>query len=401
MRGGGSQNPRDKRLSSRGADRSSEEAALHRIKGTPGAGRINTHALRDAPTGPRGLRGGRGMGVIDAMAGMPGMNDMAMNSMGGMLQMPMSPMAAGGMSPMLNTQQQMALFQMYEQQAHMMQQLFSGPQSFADQQQQSSSFGNRTNRGGSGRGNGRANGRGHGSTNGPRSLFERAKPGPARPQLSTMAASAKEGQDAAMIDVSPSSDKDATTPMDVENARPDPSRTLCRFNLSCTKPDCLFAHQSPAAPADAAVDLNDVCSYGAACTNNRCSAKHPSPAQRNQHKATTDCMFFPNCRDPLHCPYRHPNMPPCRNGADCTTPNCKFAHSKVMCKFNPCTNRFCAFKHADGQKKAYVWKAPDQNGHAEPKGHVSERRFVDESAGEEVVLPGRASNEAEGEPIAA
>ena len=35
-----------------------------------------------------------------------------------------------------------------------------------------------------------------------------------------------------------------------------------------------------------------------------------------------------NCTN-VNCIFKHPTMPPCRNGGDCKTPNCKFSHSKV------------------------------------------------------------------------
>jgi hypothetical protein len=78
-------------------------------------------------------------------------------------------------------------------------------------------------------------------------------------------------------------------------------------------------------------------------------------------------------------------MPLCRNGGDCTTPNCKFSHSKTECKFNPCLKPNCIFKHVDGQKRGKfedkVWTADSA------KEHVSERKFVDENAPEELVVP--------------
>jgi hypothetical protein len=57
-----------------------------------------------------------------------------------------------------------------------------------------------------------------------------------------------------------------------------------------------------------------------------------------------------------------------------------------MCKFNPCLNAACPFKHADGQKRGKfedkVWVA---NG---AKEHVSERKFVDDEEKEELIIPG-------------
>ncbi|KAK6610193.1 nuclear polyadenylated RNA-binding protein nab2 [Botrytis cinerea] len=172
----------------------------------------------------------------------------------------------------------------------------------------------------------------------------------------------------------------------VDSLSPD---TTCRFNLSCTNKDCKFAHQSPAAPPGTAIDVADVCTFGAACKNRKCVGRHPSPAQKIAHQTTQDCIYFPNCKN-TNCPFRHPTMPLCRNGADCTTPDCKFTHVKTMCKFNPCLNPTCAFKHEEGQKRGKfddkVWVADGS------KEHVSERKFVDEDGNEELILPGGAAS---------
>ena len=190
---------------------------------------------------------------------------------------------------------------------------------------------------------------------------------------------------------------DASSAMDVEGGRPDASSTMCKFNKRCSKPDCPFVHQSPAAPDGTSVDMNDTCTYGAACKNKKCAGKHPSPAQRHQYQAEQECAFYPHCRDMANCPYKHPSMPPCRNGADCTTPNCQFGHNTTMCKFNPCTNYHCVFKHEPGQKRTTLnktWTAP-KNGEEDKKEHVSERKFIDEEEPEELIIPGKSSDDVE------
>jgi len=161
-----------------------------------------------------------------------------------------------------------------------------------------------------------------------------------------------------------------------------PEETVCKYNLKCTNRECKFAHQSPAAPPGVTVDISDVCSFGAACKNRKCVGRHPSPATRLAHQSEQDCKFFPNCQNP-RCPFKHPSMPLCRNGADCTTPNCKFTHVKTKCKFNPCLNRSCAFAHDEGQQGGFkdkVWTAEGDE-------HVSERKFVDEQVDTELVKP--------------
>ncbi|EAW06531.1 mRNA-binding protein NAB2 [Aspergillus clavatus NRRL 1] len=181
---------------------------------------------------------------------------------------------------------------------------------------------------------------------------------------------------------------DADTDMDTKpDGAQDENNTdsVCRFNLRCSRKDCPFAHQSPAAPEGTPVDVADPCPYGAACKNRKCTGRHPSPAVRSAHQAEELCKFFPNCANP-HCHFKHPSMPLCRNGADCSTEGCKFTHLQTACKFNPCLNPSCPYKHAEGQKGAFpdkVWSA-DSN-----KPRVSERKFVsDENATEELIKPG-------------
>lgn len=188
-----------------------------------------------------------------------------------------------------------------------------------------------------------------------------------------------------------------------QNQRPDPSNTVCRFNAYCTKPDCPFAHQSPAAPGETSIDMNDTCSFGAACTNRKCVGKHPSPAVRAEHAASAQCRYWPNCTN-RWCTFAHPTTQLCRNGADCKTPDCKFTHPTIECKYNPCLNPQCAYKHAEGQKRGKfqdkVWVNPENGDGQQKEEHVSERKFVDETAKEELVLPGHPSEESKTEDMA-
>ncbi|KZF22391.1 nuclear polyadenylated RNA-binding protein Nab2 [Xylona heveae TC161] len=331
---------------------------LHRVRAQQGTGRINSHG-RDAPKGPRNQRmGGRGAGPM-LNTGMP----------------PGGPAnALMGMSP----QQQMQLFAMYEEQARMMSQILS-PQ----QQQQMfmgpAMGGPMVNPSGPGAFGGQHQQQG-------KSLFERVDNNPRRnggfnkrqPNNSRPDQGQQESRD-----TNPASSMDVESPQ----AAPDPATTVCKFNLSCTKEDCSFAHQSTAAPPGVTIDVNDTCSFGVACKNKKCVARHPSPAQKTTHQAAQDCRFYPNCTNPV-CPFRHPSMPLCRNGADCTTPDCKFTHLQTMCRFNPCLNPVCPYKHEDGQKRGKfedkVWTAPG----AKENEHVSERKFVDDNTEEELIVPG-------------
>ena len=164
--------------------------------------------------------------------------------------------------------------------------------------------------------------------------------------------------------------------------------TICKFNLKCTKADCQFAHQSPAAPPGTSIDVNDTCAFGAACQNRKCTGRHPSPAQKRTHQAEQDCKFWPNCTNP-HCPFKHPTMPLCRNGGDCKVEGCKFTHLQTMCKYNPCLNKVCPYKHEEGQKRGkfgdMVWTA-DQD-RPKSQNHVSERKFVTDDGDEELIVP--------------
>lgn len=170
--------------------------------------------------------------------------------------------------------------------------------------------------------------------------------------------------------------------MEMEQDQTNPN-SICRFNARCSRPDCPLAHQSPAAPEGISVDPSDTCSFGAACKNKKCTGRHPSPAVRSAHQAEAMCRFFPNCTNP-HCHFKHPSMPVCRNGSDCTTEGCKFTHIETACKFNPCLNPACQYKHAEGQRGSHADKVWTPHSGS----HVSERKFVSEADGpEELIKP--------------
>jgi hypothetical protein len=352
------------------------DAALHRVRGAAGGiGRVNAHA-REPPKGPRGANITRGIDAIANGRGMANANlSMGQGNLGAMNGMPMGGMPGMAMPPMggqsgmpgigLNPQQQMALMQMYEQQAQMMQQIFSGgaPTAFVNP-----NF-NQNNRNGPKKPLHQRIDRNQGG----RSMNPSAKP-----------FVKKEGDDETMTD-GPSAENGNGMDAELPHGRMDPSSTMCKFNLRCTNPDCAFVHQSPAASFGAPVDMNDTCDFGAACKNKKCAGKHPSPAQRQKFQSEQECVFWPNCRDPSSCPYKHPAAKPCKNGADCAVEGCTFGHSTIMCKYSPCTNIRCLYKHAPGQKKntTNVWIAPKEGE------HVSQRKFVDEEKQEELILPGK------------
>lgn len=286
----------------------------------------------------------------------------------------------GSMDP--NTQMQ--FMQMMEMQAQMMAQFMGGN----GQPAQPGSFNQKPGRGGRAIAD-RINKRGGGKFQG--------KPRP-------------DGEDG---DTEMSMDKPLT-----DTDRKAPAETLCKFNHKCANPDCPFAHQSPAnTRPGASLDMSDTCAFGAACKNPKCLAVHPSPAQKYAFQASAksevDCKFFPNCTMP-QCPFRHPQgQRPCRNGADCKVEGCPFAHSSIVCRYNPCTRPDCPYKHAEGQKRGRfedkVWTANGDGGShlagGEPmvEGQTGKSdRFAElkanEGQAEELILPGHpAGGAAEGQ----
>lgn len=320
---------------SKAMDRSADNA-LHRVRGN-GNERINAHG-RNPPSGPRNAQGrhqrnSRAPGLQAGLAAGP---------------------QAGGWFPNGSQPSQMELMAMLEQQNQMMfqlsQQLMNG--------------------GMAGPGNQRRG----------KSLFERVQDPNKKRGYHDQHTGAKTesagggGGGGGGEDVDMGGQK---------HEPPNPDETVCRFNLHCTNQECKFAHQSPAAPPGTSVDVGDACSFGVACKNRKCVGRHPSPATKFAHQSEQECKFFPNCQNP-RCPFKHPSMPLCRNGAGCSTDECKFTHVTTKCKFNPCLNPKCAFAHDAGQQGGFrdkVWTA------GAAKEHVSERKFVEENGEEELVQP--------------
>ncbi|KAK1149155.1 hypothetical protein N8T08_006375 [Aspergillus melleus] len=314
------------------------DGPLHRIRGQSGAGtgRINAHG-RDHPKG-RFQNGGGRMGGGRQMGGM-GMNPNQMAAAGNMMNMPAN--------------DQMHLMSLLEEQARMMAQFMPG---FVSPAINPAFQPNAPQQG--------------------RSLFDRVERQHGRRPHGSFNNRREKHADG---DMDMKSDQAQDGELDENN-----TNSVCRFNLRCTRKDCPFAHQSPAAPEGTPVDISDICSYGAACKNRKCTGRHPSPAVKSAHQAEELCRFFPHCTNP-HCHFKHPDMPLCRNGADCSVSGCKFTHVQTPCKFNPCLNPSCPYRHEEGQRGAFsdkVWTA------GEDKSHVSERKFVaDEGVAEELIKP--------------
>jgi len=267
--------------------------------------------------------------------------------------------AANSPLAMMTPQQQLQLFQMAEEQAKMMAQILQGP-SAMPMNAMAGSFNPQAGK----------------------SMFERVDTRLQHPNGNYNKRSPHNSyMPSTNSNISNAIPIDPTSSMEVEPS--DPSTTICRYNLACTRPDCIFVHQSPAAPPGTTIDMEVTCTFGAACKNKKCVGKHPSPGQRSAHNATQECRFYPNCTNPV-CPFIHPGAPPCRNGADCSVPGCAFVHSKVVCRYNPCLNPQCPFKHAEGQKRG---KFGDKVWSADKAEHVSERKFVVEEGPEDLIRP--------------
>lgn len=257
------QKGRDKRMlghMNNAMDRT-RDSSLHRIKGAANTGRVNTHNNRTEP--PRGPKGqlGRMMNMRNGPPGVPqGMN--------------LNPQVAQNMLG-TSPQQQMQLLQLLEEQSRAMAQMLSqgGHQPAINP----AFFGGGNGKGPAGK-----------------SLFERVE-GQGRGRQNGNQRGGRGGGGAGRPAADPAIDTDAA--MDGTDDKQDPSATPCKFQLGCTSATCHFAHQSPAAPAGAAIDVTDKCSFGAACMNKKCTGTHPSPAQRRQHlSSAVDCKFFPNCK---------------------------------------------------------------------------------------------------------
>ena len=372
--------PQNRRLMgqiSKAMDRTGD-SVLHRVR-QQGTERVGMHGKMapkgPAPKGPR-MAASRPMGQ-PAMPNGP-------RGPGGMLPRGPLGMPQRGPNPLtqMTPQQQMALFQMYEQQARIMSEILSPGQQMMMPGMPAPAINP----------NFRPNAPSQTPQQPGRSLFDRVENNPRR--HNNFQNRAPNGPSYQKPTHQPPQDTEMTngdlnSSMEVEDSRSQPSElsadTVCKFNLKCTKPECTFAHQSPAAPPGTTIDVHDHCPFGAACKNRKCTARHPSPSTKAGFQAGEDCKFFPNCTNPS-CPFRHPSLPICRNGADCKKPGCKFTHVQVKCKFNPCLNPHCVYKHEEGQRGKFgdkVWRA----GSSEDGGHLSERKFTTaEEKDEELII---------------
>ena len=365
---------------------------FHRIKATPGTGRIS----KEPPKGPT-PKGPKAYGNRNMQRQLQNqIHNPMQQQMQNQMNLGTSPDMSGagpfmGMPP----DQQMQMLQAYEQQARMMSEMFPQAQDPVMQNMMIMMGMNGMNNGMNGVDG--MNGMAQMPQQGPHSKKSLADRIQQTPQKSKKFGERKfngnSEQDTLCDDV------DFTSSMEVEpdsqRTGPDPRKTKCRYNIFCSRPDCLYVHSSPAANPETPLDMSSDCSFGAACKNKKCVSKHPSPStiQAAPHRQQqAECKFYPNCTNP-NCPFVHPGLPPCRNGADCTVPNCKFTHSTTACKFNPCLNPHCMYKHGEGQKRGKfedkVWVANEggEQGSDGNQQHLSERKFVEDDGDEELILP--------------
>jgi hypothetical protein len=362
---------------------------LHRIRGAGGAGRINSHSRGggEPPRGPRQQQIQRGLAAANGrpMQGMPGMPQMP--QMGGVppngahFQQQHQAQQQPGMIT-LQPQQFQHMLAMMEEQANMMAQL-------------------------TGQGLGAFQGQGQGQ-------FQQGQHANGRPLSDRVERRRGHGQDRrqqnhhnsqqsqSQHDVSMGEDgeaKNGESGEGEEKGQKDPATVMCKFNQNCGRADCPFAHQGPYSTPHIAVDTSVVCSFGVRCINKNCAARHPSPAKKIEDMKQADCKFGANCQNEF-CLFKHPDKQACRNGADCTVPECPFWHNPQMCKYTDgCTFAQCPYKHVEGQKKVRgkvknkVWAPNGANG-AQPE-HVSDRKFVEDENVEEQIIPGQTEAESD------
>jgi hypothetical protein len=348
----------------RALDRSGD-SSLHRIQGATGSGRINSHSGRG------NLRGNKGQQI---QRNFDGANRRSMKNNAMVNQGAFGfPMQGQGQGQGQGQMEQAQLLQMLEHQARIMTQIASSHglmnPAFVQQNQPFGQSGPQ-----------QSNGRSLAERMGGRGPNRKQQRKPHNGDNDQAAEDASMGEDGDLSGQAGENKEDSN----------DISKVICKFNLYCTKPDCPYAHQSPAAPPGVTIDLGSDCTFGAACKNHKCVSRHPSPAKKFEHQQQQNCKFGPFCQNPK-CQFKHSNAKPCRNGSDCDTPGCAFFHSPIECKFNPCTNAHCIYKHKDGQRTSggagNVWTQ-------EGASHISDRKFVeDENGQEELVIPDSVNQE--------
>ncbi|EFX03059.1 nuclear polyadenylated RNA-binding protein [Grosmannia clavigera kw1407] len=366
MRNGpGFRGGRDKRMLgqiNRNLDRSND-SVLHRVRGTD---RISTHT-RGGGAGPRGSGGGFGMGR--QQRNMNGRNASGFNQ-----QAMAAVMSAGGPQPGMSWMGPpgppgqppmqpgpMDVYAMLEQQSRMMQQM----QEQMQQQQQLMQHGRRGGFNQQSRGRPLADRIQHPNQNyrnnmrngGQNNHGQQAENGGEAPKSN---GKSQEGGDASGS--ATGEDVDMGSEAGTHREPLNPTDTVCKYNLHCTNKDCKFAHQSPAAPPGTTVDVLDVCTYGAACKKKKVRGAAPVASRPDGAPERAGLqIFFPTAR----------------------THTANFGTRRCRCAAN---GGDCA--HEEGQRGVFpdkVWTADGAG--RDQQTHISERKFVDETAAEETILP--------------
>ncbi|KAJ3329426.1 hypothetical protein HDU76_007921, partial [Blyttiomyces sp. JEL0837] len=140
------------------------------------------------------------------------------------------------------------------------------------------------------------------------------------------------------------------------------------------------------------------CRFGASCSRPDCKFSHPSPAAilaaakaaaaGGSSSNKPKCRFWPHCANPV-CPFFHPSSGPASaagGGAGGITDL-----SQIPCKFEPfCTRPNCPYQHA-GKSQATstsMNKSVVFNGPGKNV-HVSERQFAVADGDTESLIPGK------------
>lgn len=138
------------------------------------------------------------------------------------------------------------------------------------------------------------------------------------------------------------------------------STQICRFGMSCTRPDCKFQHSTHA-------------SYPV--YNPMMGVRPHAPQRMTLINTAPKCSFWPNCLN-KHCPFLHPTTETETNGAAATTTTAVTTGTnsmlitigagaslaKILCKFDLyCTRPGCLYMHTPKTKKAErVFAVADQ-----------------------------------------
>ncbi|KAK7565517.1 hypothetical protein IWX92DRAFT_126718 [Phyllosticta citricarpa] len=265
----GNQTGREKRMMGHlnKAMERSNDAALHRVRGGGGTGRINSHAGREAPKGPR-HQANRNMAIMSGMGGMPGMNGMGMS-------------VAGNMMPPQSQMSQMDIFRTFEamsaQMAHMSQALAAT---------------------------------GHQVPHNAEAMDVESKdkePWDTMCKFNTNCTNAK----CPYAHQAPLAAPGITVDLSDQ----------CSFSVRCKNFKCTAKHPSPAQKME--FQQKNPCKFGMHCTNPGCPFQHPpKPCRFNESCTNPDCKFthvetkckFTPCLNP-HCFFKHDPEQRATNGS--------------------------------------------------------------------------------------